>query len=69
MKTTTAKKGTIEEMQELAAANGGKCLSTEYVDSKSKLIWQSAEGREWMATPDSVRQGKWCPQNAVIRVR
>ncbi|PKP58873.1 MAG: hypothetical protein CVT88_06570 [Candidatus Altiarchaeales archaeon HGW-Altiarchaeales-1] len=31
---------TIEDMQELAKNNGGKCLSTEYINTRTKLKWQ-----------------------------
>ena len=35
---------TIEEMQKLAEKKGGKCLSTEYVNNRTKLKWQCSEG-------------------------
>ena len=51
----------IEEMQATAKERGGKCLSTSYVHSKTKLRWQCAEGHEWEAVPNSVKSGSWCP--------
>jgi hypothetical protein len=55
-------KGTIEEMQALAAKNGGKCLSTRYINARTKLKWQCAEGHTWMAIPSSIKNLKsWCP--------
>ena len=51
----------IEAMRELARARGGTCLSTEYVSSKAKLIWQCKVGHRWQALPTSVFQGAWCP--------
>jgi hypothetical protein len=51
----------IDTMRELAVARGGTCLSTEYVSSKSKLIWQCMVGHRWQALPTSVVQGTWCP--------
>ena len=52
---------TIEEMQALAAKKGGKCLSTQYIKSKTKLKWQCAKGHTWMATPASIKNyGSWC---------
>jgi len=53
---------TIEQMQQLAAAHGGRCLSKRYVDSKTRLTWQCARGHTWRGMPDSVIQGKWCKQ-------
>jgi hypothetical protein len=55
-----AKRG-IEEMRTLAIARGGVCMSTEYVSSKTKLIWQCEQGHRWQALPTSVVQGTWCP--------
>jgi len=55
-----ARRGTIEEMQELAQQKGGKCLSNVYVDSNTKLIWQCREGHVWDAVPSSIKGGHWC---------
>jgi hypothetical protein len=54
----------IDAMRALAIARGGTCLSTEYVSSKSKLIWQCMAGHRWQALPTSVVQGSWCPRCA-----
>ena len=51
----------IESMQVLARSRGGVCLSEEYSNSKSKLLWQCGEGHPWLAVPDAVRRGSWCP--------
>ncbi len=58
------RKGTIEEMQGIAEKRGGKCLSSEYVNNKTKLLWECAKGHQWEATPDKIKQGRWCPQCA-----
>lgn len=60
-------KKTIEQMEELAAARGGKCLSSTYVNSDSKLIWQCKEGHQWEALPNVIRRGSWCPHCARAR--
>jgi hypothetical protein len=52
---------TIEEMQELAKEKGGECLSTEYIDAKTKLRWICKEGHEWEDTPSNIKHlGRWC---------
>ena len=56
----------LTEMQQLAASRGGKCLSTEYVSSHSKLKWQCQQGHTWEAIPTSVKAGHWCPYCAGI---
>jgi hypothetical protein len=54
------KKWTIEQMQELASENGGKCLSEKYVNSRSHLEWVCEEGHNWKASASSVKSGRWC---------
>ena len=61
LRRTVHAKHCIEEMRDLAIALSGKCLSVEYLGSKSKLLWQCAQGHCWEARPSSVMQGFWCP--------
>tara|TARA_R110000744_G_scaffold270220_1_gene383447 strand:- start:689 stop:1015 length:327 start_codon:yes stop_codon:yes gene_type:complete len=49
-----------EKMQSLAHAKGGKCLSKEYRNSKTPLMWRCKNGHRFLATADSVVQDKWC---------
>ena len=51
----------IESMQQLARSRGGLCLSEEYTNSKSKLLWRCERGHQWEAVPVAVRRGSWCP--------
>lgn len=51
----------IDRMEKLAQQLGGHCLSSEYINSKSKLLWQCEKGHRWRAVPVSVRRGSWCP--------
>ena len=49
-------------MQEIAETRGGNCLSTAYVNARSKLTWQCQKRHQWQATPDNIiRKGSWCP--------
>lgn len=48
-------------MRKAARSFGGRCLSKEYVNSKSHIHWRCAEGHEWKAKPDHVLKGHWCP--------
>jgi queuine/archaeosine tRNA-ribosyltransferase len=57
----TMRNGTIDEMKRIAEARGGECLSQEYINNKTKLIWQCKEGHQWQTTPSLVRRGQWCP--------
>jgi hypothetical protein len=55
------KKPTVEDAQKLARKRGGKCLSTNYVKSAAKMLWQCAKGHQWEATYNHIQGGKWCP--------
>ena len=52
---------TIEEMREIAAERGGKCLSDRYINGRTKLLWECAEGHQWEATPNVIKRKRWCP--------
>ncbi|WP_442961279.1 zinc-ribbon domain-containing protein [Pseudomonas sp. Ant30-3] len=52
----------ITNMQFMARARGGACLSETYVDSTSKLQWSCSMGHSWYAIPHSITQGRWCPE-------
>ena len=60
LQSANAKRGSLEEFQKLALERGGKCLSTEYVNQNTKLLWECANGHRWEAVPGSVKAGAWC---------
>ena len=49
-----------------ALSKSGLCLSTEYNNTKTKLLWQCAEKHQpWEATFEKViKSGRWCPHCA-----
>ena len=52
---------TIEDMQHIAQNRGGHCLSKTYVNAKTKLTWQCAEGHVFESTPDLIKnRNLWC---------
>ncbi len=51
----------LEDMQKLARARDGSCLSSEYVNVETEMRWRCAEGHEWRATGAQLRGGAWCP--------
>lgn len=55
------RKLTIESMREMATLRGGKCLSSEYLNNYTRLMWACFQGHEWSARPGSVKKGSWCP--------
>lgn len=52
----------IEDCHNLAAAKGGKCLSTNYINSGTYYIWECSVGHQWEAKYKDVQQGTWCPK-------
>lgn len=50
----------LHSMQALAAKCKGVCLSSEYINWRSKLLWQCEQGHIWEATSDFVKAGNWC---------
>ena len=54
------KKLTIEQCHEFAKTKGGLCLSTEYTDNKTKMDWDCAEGHQWTATFNHIKNSGQC---------
>lgn len=52
---------TLEDMQRVARARGGECVSKRFVTMNHRLRWRCAEGHEWRATGSQVATtGTWC---------
>ena len=58
-----AKRSSIEKMQKLAEARGGRCLSSEYTNTYGKLQWKCGyeAHSEFEMEPRAVQSGQWCP--------
>ena len=56
-----AKRDSIELMQQLAQARGGRCLSTTYTGCFDKLSWECHRGHLWITAPTMIKTGHWCP--------
>jgi len=39
--------GTVEGMQTLVLRHNGRCLSSTYRDTNTKLLWQCDQGHTW----------------------
>ncbi|RIA78969.1 hypothetical protein C1645_841925 [Glomus cerebriforme] len=53
---------TIENAKQIASDRNGECLSTEYINNRSKLLWKCIEGHLWSAPLSSIKLlGHWCP--------
>lgn len=54
----------LAQLQEVARARGGRCLSTQYDGTKAEYQWECACGHRWWSTGTHVRGGSWCPRCA-----
>lgn len=64
-KCAGTKRLTMEDMQVVANAKGGVCLSEKYLNQKTKLKWECAKGHVFLMAPGNVRnQKQWCPKCA-----
>ena len=52
----------IDRWKKIAEERGGRCLSDVYFDSRTHLNWECFLGHRWLAKPDNILQGTWCPQ-------
>jgi len=53
---------TIADMRLLADRKKGKCLSLNYINDKTKLLWSCCNGHIWEAKPNEIKKGRWCQQ-------
>ena len=53
----------IEELREFAKEKGGKCISDKYINCKTKMVWECAEGHQFPAIWNHVKNSNsWCSQ-------
>lgn len=51
----------LEKYRRLAEEQGGKLLSDHFMGSATNHRWQCKHKHEWLARPNSIQQGSWCP--------
>ena len=56
-------RGDLAALQALAAERGGRCLAPAYIDNRTPIPFECAEGHRWNARPFQVKR-TWCPQCA-----
>ncbi len=52
----------IAYCQKIAESRNGNCLSTEYKNNKTKLLWECQNKHTWLAKLNSIARGGWCPE-------
>lgn len=52
----------INDLKEIARQKGGKCLSENYINARTKLLWECSKGHSWEAVADTIKnRNSWCP--------
>lgn len=52
----------LDVVVNIAFERGGRCLSDHYINARTKLRWQCANGHQWSTSLSSVKHGgHWCP--------
>jgi hypothetical protein len=54
----------MEGLRQLAARQGGRCLSESYTNAFLRMKWRCSKGHEWLAKVYAIKAGTWCPQCA-----
>ncbi|RHZ67239.1 hypothetical protein Glove_302g76 [Diversispora epigaea] len=52
---------TLKIAKQIANNKNGECLSTEYKNCDTNLLWRCIKGHEWYARLSSIKRGQWCP--------
>lgn len=59
----------IEYFKKFAEEKGSVCLSDEYKNNKTPLLWQCDKEHTWPAQPRKIIEGSWCPECFNLRNR
>jgi hypothetical protein len=62
------KKYTLQEIQKFAKKHNLKLLSNNYLNNKSKLLWECVCGNQWYNSFNKIKQGRRCPKCAPKRI-
>jgi hypothetical protein len=66
--TCKHKKKNIQDMIKLAELKEGKCLSKDYINNNTKLIWQCKFGHVWEQKSRVIMSNKWCPHCYKLKI-
>ncbi|MFC7420936.1 hypothetical protein ACFQNF_13805 [Iodobacter arcticus] len=51
----------LAQLNAVAMARGGICLTEQYKNSDTIMAWQCREGHKWQAKSFDIKAGDWCP--------
>lgn len=58
---------TLEDCQALAKLRGGNCLSLEYINARTTLLWQCSQGHVFTSVFGHIKNGSWCSLCADVK--
>ena len=58
------KRLTMDDIHALALKRNIQCLSTTYINNRTKMLWKCSVGHEWSAISNSITNGRGCPDCA-----
>ena len=53
---------TLEDAKKVAVEKDGECLSTEYINAKTLMLWRCKNNHTWEQTYDNISRVSWCPE-------
>jgi hypothetical protein len=56
------KKEKFNTLEKVASVRGGRPLFTEWPGAKTKVQWECSCGQIWLANPNNILNGSWCPK-------
>ena len=60
----------LEIAQQISKEKGGKCLSVEYINTSTKMLWKCGDGHVWEVALHNIKYGDtWCPKCSSKRRR
>jgi thiol-disulfide isomerase/thioredoxin len=61
-------KPNISELQQFAINKNGKLISSEYINSRTNLLWECSEGHQWAANWHNIKdRNSWCPNCSLFK--
>lgn len=51
---------TIKDCHKAAHKQNGKCLSNNYINNNTKMLWKCAQNHIWETTFEKIKMGRWC---------
>jgi len=51
----------FKTIKKIIHSKGGKCLSSTYINNRTKILIECKNGHQWSVQPRFIKNGNWCP--------